>query len=349
MGIKSIRKILTKKCSSDAIYKTNISQFANTIIFVDVSIFMYKFKYIGDINSNFTKMITKLLFYNITPIFVFDGKPSNKDKVLEERKVKKEKLKIKINNLHNELQKEADRSGIILVSELPVHLQPVEPSDSMKELIVKIQKTEKQNISITWKDYQDIKTLLITMGIKFIHAPYETDIVIPYIIKQKNINIPLCLSDDTDFLAHNINLLSKFDVRSGNIEYFNIKKIKEQMNMNKEEFVDMCVLMGCDYCSSIKGVGPMTAFKIIKQCKNLETYFKKTGKKDVNEFYNARNMFINPEIEYDVDFELENDKINFTEFENISKELNINEHAKKFVGKIKTKNPITNYFKFKSK
>jgi 5'-3' exonuclease len=42
------------------------------------------------------------------------------------------------------------------------------------------------------------------------------------------------------------------------------------LGLTFEQFVDLCILCGCDYCSSIKGIGPKTALKLIRQYKNLE-------------------------------------------------------------------------------
>lgn len=42
------------------------------------------------------------------------------------------------------------------------------------------------------------------------------------------------------------------------------------LDITFEQFVDLCILCGCDYCSSIKGIGPKTALKLIRQYKTLE-------------------------------------------------------------------------------
>jgi flap endonuclease-1 len=31
------------------------------------------------------------------------------------------------------------------------------------------------------------------------------------------------------------------------------------------QFIDLCILLGCDYLEPVKGVGPKTAFKLIKE------------------------------------------------------------------------------------
>jgi flap endonuclease-1 len=45
------------------------------------------------------------------------------------------------------------------------------------------------------------------------------------------------------------------------------------MQLTYEEFVHLCILCGCDYCSTIKGIGPKTALKLIRAHKTIEQYF----------------------------------------------------------------------------
>lgn len=59
--------------------------------------------------------------------------------------------------------------------------------------------------------------------------------------------------------------------------------------------------MGCDYCNSIKGVGPKRAIELIRQYKTLENIIENldTKKYQVPEnwpFKEARRLFIEPEI-----------------------------------------------------
>lgn len=43
-----------------------------------------------------------------------------------------------------------------------------------------------------------------------------------------------------------------------------------EFDLTYEEFIDMCILCGCDYTTTIEGVGPITAFKLIKEFKTIE-------------------------------------------------------------------------------
>lgn len=341
MGIKGIKKLLHKKCKT-GLYQTNIKQFANNIILIDTSIFLYKFKYFGDLKSNFTNFITKLLQHNITPIFVFDGRPTDNklNNVLKERKEKRVKQQEKINKLKDELSEH-----ITFVDDLPPNYIEINLPEELQEKVNKLQKLKKQQICVTYKDVKGVKELFDILGVLYIHVEYEADIVIPYIINTYNLK-PLCISDDSDFLPHNINLISKLDIKTGVVEYIDIIKIQEELNVTRNEFIDMCVLMGCDYCRSIRGVGPMSAYKFIKQYKNLEMVFKKRKIEDTKEFIEARNIFIKPKIDaiIDIDFEnLKKKKLDKSKF----MELDLSEKTKEKMVKISSRNPLTKYFKVK--
>ena len=349
MGIKNINKLLRAKCNK-GISSISISKFANQIIFIDTSIFMYRYKHSGNLETNFVQLINKLLQFNIKPIFIFDGKPDDNKIVIEERKLKKEKAKNKIIKLQEELLEEANKSGIIIVDNIPENININEDlPDSIQYILNRIEKVKKNNIVVTWKDFSNIKKLLYSLNISFIQGKCETDIIIPYLAKKYNIN-PLCLSYDSDFLAYGVNLLSKFDNRSGFIEYYDINVIRKELGLTNEEFVDMSVLMGCDYCKSLKGIGPMTAYKIIKKHKNMSKYFQSIKRSNIEEYINAKNMFLNiPELSIELPKNIEIKKINKQEFNDVCNELEVSEVVKNNIIKTTSNryNPITKYFKVK--
>lgn len=50
----------------------------------------------------------------------------------------------------------------------------------------------------------------------------------------------------------------------------NLSQILKDFEMNVEQFVDLCILLGCDYISTIRGIGPRKAFELIKKHKCIE-------------------------------------------------------------------------------
>jgi flap endonuclease-1 len=45
--------------------------------------------------------------------------------------------------------------------------------------------------------------------------------------------------------------------------------------MNMEEFIDLCIMCGCDYTANITGIGPVKAYNFIKDVKTIENVIAK--------------------------------------------------------------------------
>ncbi|XP_031651168.1 flap endonuclease 1-like [Oncorhynchus kisutch] len=48
------------------------------------------------------------------------------------------------------------------------------------------------------------------------------------------------------------------------IQEFLFSSLLQDINLTHEQFIDLCVLLGCDYCGTIKGIGPKRAIDLIK-------------------------------------------------------------------------------------
>ena len=85
-------------------------------------------------------------------------------------------------------------------------------------------------------------------------------------------------TEDMDALTFRTpKLLRKMTFSSGQkqpIIEIDIAAVLSGLDLSYESFVDLCIMMGCDYCNTIKGVGPKTALILIRQHKNLENVVK---------------------------------------------------------------------------
>lgn len=54
------------------------------------------------------------------------------------------------------------------------------------------------------------------------------------------------------------------------IQEFHFSRILQEMNLSRQQFIDLCILLGCDYCGTIKGIGPKKAIDLIKQHGSIE-------------------------------------------------------------------------------
>lgn len=74
MGIKHLNRFL-KENSSTSMKFINISEISEKKIAVDISIYMYRYASDDKLIENMYLMLSVFRYYNITPIFIFDGKP----------------------------------------------------------------------------------------------------------------------------------------------------------------------------------------------------------------------------------------------------------------------------------
>ena len=79
-----------------------------------------------------------------------------------------------------------------------------------------------------------------------------------------------------------------------------LEKAIEGLGLTMDQFVDVCILSGCDYCSTIKGVAGITALKLVKQHGSLAGVLanidrEKHSVPDVD-WDAVRAAFIKPEV-----------------------------------------------------
>ena len=80
------------------------------------------------------------------------------------------------------------------------------------------------------------------------------------------------------------------------VSVFDLSKILKDFDMNLKEFNDMCILCGCDYCSTIPKIGPIRAFQHIQNYKSIENLIESKKSKNIpedflNKYKNARKCF----------------------------------------------------------
>lgn len=52
----------------------------------------------------------------------------------------------------------------------------------------------------------------------------------------------------------------------------------EGLGLTHAQFIDLCILMGCDYTSNIRGIGPKSALTLIKKYGDIEHVLENISK-----------------------------------------------------------------------
>ena len=124
--------------------------------------------------------------------------------------------------------------------------------------------------------------------------------------------------------------------------------------MNQDEFIDLCILCGCDYTCTIPRVGMMTSFNLISKYRTIDGIIQNVDKYTIPEdfkYEKARELFnqevIIPDISFGVEkMEEENLKKFLLEEKNMSEKF-VNRYIQNF-NKVTRKfrvNTVKNYFK----
>jgi len=153
-----------------------------------------------------------------------------------------------------------------------------------KKDIFNMAKYAKQTSRLTFDMVNESKELIRAMGLPIIQAPSEADAQGAFMCEKKDLYA--FASSDVDPLLHgcprtisNLTISQRKKLPSGsyiriNPELVELEKVLKELGINQDQLIVMSILIGTDYNSGIKGVGPKTALKLIKQYPNFEDLFK---------------------------------------------------------------------------
>jgi len=275
MGIKGLAKLLSDE-APDCIREEELSSLHGRKIAVDASMAIYQFLIAvrsggpnhaatmltnadGETTSHIQGMFNRTIRFlteGIKPAYVFDGKPPQfKSGELEKRRAKREKAQV-------ELKKASEEGN-------------VEEQD----------KQSKRLVRAGHKENEDCKTLLRLMGVPVILAPCEAEAQAAALCAEGAVYATG--TEDMDALCFKTPVLIRkmtfANASKSTVQTMKYQKAIEGLGLTHDQFIDLCILLGCDYCDSIKGVGPKTALKLIREHGNIETILEKglntTGKK----------------------------------------------------------------------
>merc|ERR1711981_1257725 len=210
----------------------------------------------------------------IKPVYVFDGKPPTmKSGELEKRTEKRQKAE--------EALQKAKEDG------------DAEEIDKQNRRLVKVGKSH----------VADCKKLLRLMGIPYVEAPCEAEAQCAELVK--NGKVFAVGTEDMDALTFGTSILLRHltysEARKMPIKEFHFDKVLEGFEMDKNQFIDLSILLGCDYCDKIRGIGPKNAIKLLQEHKNIDKMLKQIDPKKFavpeNWMYEgARQLFKKPEV-----------------------------------------------------
>lgn len=267
MGITDLCSVINGEAPG-VVSSCHLSVLNGFYVAVDISIFLYKYIRTagGDYWVNvFINFLCKFIKHNIVTVCIFDGPNPPIEKKLEQttRREQVAKSLERMNNLIDckRILDEDYRDDMEISDELVLRIKEllkstVKPDttnyhslQSIKDNVYdKIEKLKNQTLAIT-QDHKDIAFKIVElMGLHAIVADGEAEALCSYLAREGIVHG--VLSEDTDCLVYGAPFMftqKKFTLNDEQVVVYHLASILSAMNMTHETFVDMCIMLKCDY------------------------------------------------------------------------------------------------------
>lgn len=230
-----------------------------------------------DENGNVTSHLSGILYRNssmvekgIKPIYIFDGKAPE---LKSETQAKRREIRDEAEQIYKEALKAGDTE--------------------------KARKFAMRSSKLSPEIIESSKKLLTYMGIPYVEAKGEGEAQAAYLVA--NGDAYAVASQDYDCLLFGAKRVVRnlaISSNLGNLEFYQLDRVLRQLDITREELVDMGILIGTDFCEGLKGVGAKTALKLAKngQLKEKISELQDQSTHDLDE---VRDIFLKHEVNTD--------------------------------------------------
>lgn len=278
MGIKGLYDVISKHAPS-AMGRVPITFYKGKKIAIDGHNWMYRTMYgarkisakktnfaVDKVDNVITRLewvklslgfIIKWLNFGVIPIFVFDGTYKPEKSETQQKRVNENKRK-----------QEAFRKMIGELNEVDV-------LDRTPEMIAEVQDRFTDFIDLTKDEINNLISIFDCVGLPWLQAKGEAEQLCTMLALEGKVDA--VFSKDGDNLALGCPVLLK-DYSTNiyengmsipTLEYYQLDFILKELDMNMNEFLDLCIFLGCDYNVNVKGIGPVNAIKLMKEHRSI--------------------------------------------------------------------------------
>lgn len=278
MGIRGLNSWIqwTRRSSKQTCEQPSVdwTQWEGKTIGIDILGFLYKAKaqkyspvlYLA-------KFIAALKKCNVRVVPVFDGKPPEEKKAaLKQRSV------LRVQSTAQQTQ-------------LKENMECIQMSEVQRSVLESaLRKLESTTHYLTSDERDEAKQLFYACGIVPLNATGEADNVLAYFSKHGLIDA--VISNDMDLLARGVQTLLVPDTYAlpGDASGWSTYRLDDLLTttgLTYSQFVEMCVLMGCDYTVGQKSLPYRIAYWSIRYGKGFEHTLRKHGVVDMQPYERA--------------------------------------------------------------
>lgn len=257
MGIHGLGRVIADNAPK-AMRENGIGQYFGRRVAIDASMSIYQFliavrsegnqltNEAGETTSHLMGMFyrtIRMMEAGIKPIYVFDGAPPT----------------LKSGELAKRLDRRTDAEA-----------QAANAKETGNTVL--LDRMNRRTVKATRQHTEECKRLLRLMGIPVVQAPCEAEAQCAALVRQGYAYA--AGSEDMDTLTFGTPILLRHltfsEARKMPISEIHLASVMEGLGMTMDQFIDLCILLGCDYCDSIKGIGPTRAVALLRQHGSIE-------------------------------------------------------------------------------
>jgi flap endonuclease-1 len=138
-----------------------------------------------------------------------------------------------------------------------------------------------QTVRVTSQMTEDAKRLIKALGLPCIEAPGEAEAQCTYLVKHGHAYA--VASEDMDCLTFGTErMIRGFNSKDEPVTVISLKDILKDLEITMDQFIDICILCGCDYTGTISNIGPIKAYNFIKEHERIEKVLEFVDDDNVN-------------------------------------------------------------------
>ena len=263
MGIKDLAKLLHERapgCSKE----TELKAYFGRRVAIDASMAIYQFVIAmrgfdngesvelmnanGEVTTHLNGLwlrTLRMLDEGLRPVYVFDGAaPDMKRDELAERRRKAQEAAEELEKAKEEGDEEA------------------------------MEKLSKRTVRVGRAQMDECKKLLTLMGVPWVQAAGEAEAQCVELVKKGK--CWAVATEDMDALTFGAPVLLRHltfsEAKKRPITEYHIDTVLQRLGFTMDQFIDLCILLGCDYCNKISGIGMQKAFEGIRDHKTIEAF-----------------------------------------------------------------------------
>ena len=141
---------------------------------------------------------------------------------------------------------------------------------------IHVEKIDDESFLVKHETISIIKYILRLLGLKYVDAEEEAEAQCAY-LEMRNI-VGYTITEDSDSFLFGgkrvIRNFGKFTKGKDNLEICDMQTVEDRLGLNRNKLILLGLLLGCDYCEGVRGIGVVNAMEIISAFDSIAEFSK---------------------------------------------------------------------------